>query len=349
VNILGTIVCHHILATLSFCQPLYSVKGVIKGLGNRPVTVSYWQNNSYKTDTIQVQQGRFSLAMRSSDGNLATLAISPSTKLTFWLEKPVVLITGSVESTPVLKCTGTTENNLMETYRQTIERPFSILKQGKSSTESDSLILEEYRQTRQFIKQHPASLTAAYLLYWQTIYDTTIFNELEAIWADLAPAIRNSYWARKATNRIYNVRNKPRIGKKLPNFILDTSTGGRLSLDSLKGKYILLDFWGTWCKPCIQGIPELKALHEKYKNRLTIISIAIEDPENRDKWLRMTSHYDMSWLQVIDTGGWKDGVDALYDIIEYPTMLLADPQGIYIKKLKSGEQLEAVVGQFLNK
>jgi thiol-disulfide isomerase/thioredoxin len=117
----------------------------------------------------------------------------------------------------------------------------------------------------------------------------------------------------------------------------------------LRGKYILLDFWGPWCKPCIQGIPELKALHEKYKNRLTIISIAIEDPENRDKWLRMTSHYDMSWLQVIDTGGWKDGVDALYDIIEYPTMLLADPQGIYIKKLKSGEQLEAVVGQFLNK
>ena len=187
------------------------------------------------------------------------------------------------------------------------------------------------------------------MLYWQAIYDTTIFDQLEKLLANLNPTFRNSYWAQKAVTRIYNVRHRPQVGQKLPTFSIPSSTGKLLSSNSFKGKYILLDFWGTWCVPCIEGIPELKALNAKFKDRLIIVSIALERPSDRDKWLRMIAKYGMTWPQGIDLAGGKEGVNGLYNIWEYPTMLLADSQGTYLTKIKHGQPLEETVRQFIDK
>ncbi|MVM41079.1 redoxin domain-containing protein [Spirosoma sp. HMF3257] len=248
---------------------------------------------------------------------------------------------------PVLRCTGTPENNLLELYRNTIERPYNLKKKGKSTEDADRIVLQEYQATRQFIRQHPTTLTAAYLLYWQAMYDTTIFDQLDKLLANLSPSVRASYWAKKAETRMYAIRNKPRIGKKLPAFSLTDVTGKSISLESFKGKYLLIDFWGTWCIPCIETIPELKAVHTKYGNRLAILSIAMERPADREKWVKAIHKYGMTWTQTAEFTSAKEGVNVLYNVVEYPTLLVANPDGIFMARIKYGESIDEKIKRLL--
>ena len=347
---LFSVVAWQIIASLgAFSQVSYQIKANITGLGDRSVVIRYTRQGLFMTDTVKAAKDQFSHSMIMTDGGIATLQLSPLIQLTFWLEPPLISITGSLKPPVVLRCTGTPENNLLELYRRTIERPYAVRKQGKSYAEADPITLREHQATREFIKQHPTTSTAAYMLYWQAVYDTTIFKQLEQLLAGLSPSIKNNYWAQKAVTRIYNVQNRPKVGRKLPAFSIPSSTGQLVSLDAFKGKYILIDFWGTWCVPCIQGIPELKDIHSKYGDRLAIISIALEQPTDRDKWLKAIKKYKMIWTQTAEFTSAKDGINELYNIREYPTFLLADPEGILLAKLKYGESMDKQIHNLLKK
>lgn len=346
--LLSASICQLMTANPAFCQTTHQLKATITGLADQSVVVQYKRQGMFVNDTVQVRRGRFIHPMPTTDGDIATLLLSPSNQLTFWLQAPLVSITGDYGPPTNLKCIGTPENDLLELYRNTVEKPYNLRKQGKSSAEADPIVLQEYQATRRFIKQHPASLTAAYLLYWQTVYDVTSFNQLEPLLAKLSPSVKSSYWAQKAVTRMYNIRNRPRIGKKLPAFSLPDATGKLVSLNSFKGKYVLIDFWGTWCVPCIEGIPELQAVHSKYKSRLAIISIALERPTDRKKWLKAIDKYGMSWTQTAEFTKSKEGVNELYNVVEYPTFLLADPEGVLLAKLRYGK-VETQIRQLLSK
>ncbi|UFH54609.1 TlpA disulfide reductase family protein [Spirosoma sp. KNUC1025] len=337
-----------VLSPPSYSQLTYQLKARITGLTSSTVVIRYVWQGIFTYDTIGVKQSQFTHSLPMTDGAIATLILSPSTEFPFWLESPNISITGTMGAVPNIKCTGTPENDWLELYRKTIERPYTLKKLGKSSTEADPIVLQEYRETRQFISQHPATLTAAYLLYWQAVYDTTIFDQLEQLLARLSPSAKASYWAQKTVTRIANVRNRPRIGKTLPAFHLLDATGKTISLASFTGKYVLLDFWGTWCVPCIQGIPELKAIHTKYGSRLAIVGIAFERPTDRAKWLKTITKYGMNWTQAAEFTSDKEGLNELYNIREYPTFLLANPKGILVAKLKYG-QVESQLDQLLTK
>ncbi|QDK79590.1 AhpC/TSA family protein [Spirosoma sp. KCTC 42546] len=340
--------CQIIAVSASFGQSIYKIKANIIGLGNRSVVVRYTRQGMFMNDTVKAHQGQFIHQMPVTDGNIATLVLNPSTQLSIWLDAPIISISGEFGPHTTLTCTGTPENNIMELYRDKVEKPYKLKKEGKSSAEADPIVLEEYQATRQFIKQHPATLTAAYLLYWQAMYDITIFDQLDKLLASLSPPVRSSYWAQKAITRLYNVRHRPRIGRKLPLFNLPDAKGKLVSLNSFKGKYVLLDFWGTWCIPCIQGIPELKAVHTKFGDRLAIVSIALERPTDRAKWLKAIDRYGMTWIQTAEFTSAKSGINELYNLVEYPTLLLADPKGILIAKIKYGERIEDKVQQLLD-
>lgn len=341
---LGQLVASH----PSCSQTTYQLKARITGLNSNSVVIHYSRQGMLINDTIKAHLSQLTHSIPMTDGAIATLVISPSIQLPFWLESSLISITGTLGAVPTLTCTGTPENDLLEKYRTTIERPYNLRKKGKSSIEVDAIVLQKEKATRQFITQYPSTLTAAYLLYWQAVYDTTIFDQLELLLAKLSPSVKASYWAQKTLTRINNVQNRPRIGKKLPTFSLSDATGKTISLTSFAGKYVLLDFWGTWCVPCIQGIPELKAVHEKYGSRLAIVSIAFERPADRQKWLKAIDKYDMSWTQTAEFTSAREGVNELYNIREYPTYLLADPDGVLVAKLTYGE-IESQLNQLLSK
>ena len=81
-----------------------------------------------------------------------------------------------------------------------------------------------------------------------------------------------------------------------PDFELPDLQGNPLKLSSLRGKYVVLDFWGSWCVWCIRGIPSMKEMYAKYKDRLEILGVDCQDPER--KWRAAVAEYELPWLQV---------------------------------------------------
>lgn len=119
-----------------------------------------------------------------------------------------------------------------------------------------------------------------------------------------------------------------------------------ISLDSLKGKYVLLDFWGTWCGPCIQEIPNLKTLYDKTdKSKFEIISIVVNSPIKDLE--QMMSKYGITWPQIISDDSNK--IKEMYGIIKYPSTFLISPEGTILAKDLRGNELETKIESLLNK
>ena len=114
------------------------------------------------------------------------------------------------------------------------------------------------------------------------------------------------------------------IGKEAKDFTLEDINGQQLTLSSLRGKYVLIDFWGSWCGPCIAAFPHLKAFYERHRDKVEILGVAIHD--KKDKWKAAVEKNELPWKLVIDEEG-ENSVADLYGIIASPTYVLLDPEG----------------------
>ncbi|MCD8310712.1 MAG: AhpC/TSA family protein [Prevotellaceae bacterium] len=176
-----------------------------------------------------------------------------------------------------------------------------------------------------YIKEHPDSDVSAYIA--ATLGDR--FEEAMALLTDrakqgiIAPyiqAIDNMMEAQKVRQQ---AAEQIQPGNEAPDFTLTDLGGNPLTLSSLRGKYLVLDFWGSWCVWCIKGIPDMKEYYEKYKDKMEILSIACRDSE--EQWKAAVEKYELPWLHVINAD--DNDVSALYAIQGYPTKVIVDPEG----------------------
>ena len=121
-------------------------------------------------------------------------------------------------------------------------------------------------------------------------------------------------------------------GTPAPDFTLTDITGNPLTLSSLRGKYVILDFWGSWCGWCIKGIPDMKKYYEKYAGKFEILGIDCRDTE--EKWKAAVAKYELPWLHVYNPA--SSSVCSDFDITGYPTKIVIDPDG-NIAKVIIGE------------
>ena len=117
-------------------------------------------------------------------------------------------------------------------------------------------------------------------------------------------------------------------GVEAPDFTLKTPDGSTLTLSSLRGQYVVLDFWGTWCKWCVKGIPDMKAYYKKYEGMFEMVSIDFHDDE--DTWLKAIDSFEMDWLHVITDEESAIQLQEDYSIEGFPTKIVIDPEGTII-------------------
>ena len=112
-------------------------------------------------------------------------------------------------------------------------------------------------------------------------------------------------------------------GDVAPDFTLKSINGKNISLSSLRGKYVMLDFWGSWCGWCIKGIPDMKACYAKHKDKLEILGIDCNDPV--DRWKNAVAKHQLPWLNVRADEG--SDILAKYSIQGFPTKIILSPEG----------------------
>jgi len=144
------------------------------------------------------------------------------------------------------------------------------------------------------------------------------------------------------------------LGNKSPEIKLSTTKGDTIPLSALKGKMVLIDFWGTWCAPCVEEQSELARLYKKYKlasftngKGFEIYGVALE--AKKLNWENFIAKNKITWIQVSDLKFWRSPVAKAYNIRELPFNVLIDGKGVILAKNLHGKDLEKEIGKYLRK
>lgn len=196
------------------------------------------------------------------------------------------------------------------------------------------MIAQMVDKTVEYIRQHPDEDVSLYLA-------TRVGEHFEEVFPLLTEKVKNGPLAalyQTLDKSLQQMKAREEAAKKIvegaeaPDFTLNDLQGKPLSLSSLRGKYVVLDFWGSWCGWCIKGIPDMKKYYEKYKGKLEILGIDCRDTE--EKWKAAVEKHELPWLHVYNAG--NPDVSILYAIQGYPTKIVVDPEG-KIAKIVVGE------------
>lgn len=319
-----------IVVLVSACQSAkksneYTITGNVPADITGKVYLQEYKNRKYiDLDSAEIINGKFTLTGSVSEPSVYVITpLQKSKRAQVFLDNNPL----KVELTSDWEIAKLEGSENAEMFYTTL--PASL----KGTLNSDSLLLA-----------NPASPVAVYFLN-RNIYKYG-YAELKSIREKLSGSLNNHPYVREIDDNLSSLENVL-PGKTAPDFALQTVQGDTLTLSSLRGNYVLIDFWASWCPDCRKASPELVRLQNQYKSKnFTVLGVSID--ENRGNWLAAIEKDEMNWPQVISEGGWNSRELKAYAVRWLPTSFLLDPQGVIVDKNIDVTKLEPKIAGLLH-
>jgi len=332
-----------------------------------------------KTRTVEDKLVNLDSTFLKNDGSFILKGESAETDLFFLADKDNVfflrifvepgnkiIVTGSATDMYNIKIEGSKAQELYDEYlfqlsdieeqQETIYHNYNVFRQDPAISEEQLEVvredlsaqlqkLEELSETTtlDFIRTNANSVVATYLVYKNALSvnnSAVIESQLQL----LEPSLKNKFIT-LINNHLDKLKQRE-VGKTLPNIELPDPEGKLIPLESLRGKYVLVDFWATWCNPCVNTIPNLKNIYREYhKKGFEIYSISLD--QNRDAWLNGITQYELEWVNVSDLRVFNSPVVKQLVVTYIPNTFLIDPAGVIIAVDISAEELEKTLSEVL--
>jgi len=199
-----------------------------------------------------------------------------------------------------------------------------------------------------FLQSSSNSPVALYALKQYAGYDIDA-AKVEPLFKTL-PATEKAWPSAVALKERIDIAKKTGIGNYAIDFTQNDTLGKPVSLSSFKGKYVLVDFWASWCGPCRRENPNVVKVFNKFKDKnFTILSVSLDQPTGREKWMKAIHDDGLTWTHVSDLKYWDNAVAKQYAIRAIPQNFLIDPQGKIIAKNLRGEDLDLKLTEVFSK
>ena len=321
----------------------YIINGEVKGFPDgTKATILNGQTGTPENETTVVKN-KFKLKGKLAIPDFKILIFNNQPPyITLFLDNSNITITGDKEIIDKAVITGSKSNaeyellnRLMEPYKNVFDEkaPYD----STASSKVQSLIVD-------FITRHPNSfITPLAIIRYNQIADDPASTE--KMFKTLSPAIQGSSMGAYLAQYLLESK-KNAVGSLLPDFSQPDTSGIAVSLSSLKGKYVLIDFWASWCGPCRQENPNVVEAFNRFKNKnFTILGVSLD--KTKQAWQDAIRMDNLTWTHVSDLQGWNNAVALQYQILSIPQNILVDPDGKIVGKNLRGAQLERKLARVL--
>ena len=290
-------------------------------------------------------------------GNKRRMRTGQADQTLFYLEKGTTVFTtpDSLEHATITGSALTTEYKVLQAQQAPTNAQLNALyekyviatpEQRAGLEQQAKGILKAGREaTAAFVKGHPNTLVSLDVVkgFGGTVPD---YATVAPLFDLLSPAMKATPDGQALATRLQALQ-RIAIGAQAPDFTLSTPEGKSVALSSLRGKYVLVDFWASWCGPCRRENPNVAAVYQTYKDRnFEILGVSIDVEKNRAQWLKAITDDKLTWPQVSDLKKENEAA-RLYSVQAIPQNFLIDPSGKIVALNLRGEALKTTLAQFI--